>query len=178
MTIDEITRHADVAVSPDRAWSGFVTDLALWWPREHCFCGEAALERVYIDLTSRLWGERTRDGRVRIWGAVIESHPGRSLSLGWQMDASTSPWLSEPDPQRASRIDVTFAARPGGGTRVTLRHHGFSAQPEPAAGAMRAVIIGLDRWGEWLPLYAASLPARGDVPAQGPVAGGFPDSTP
>jgi uncharacterized protein YndB with AHSA1/START domain len=156
MIIDEITREAEVPVPPARAWAQFVAGFALWWPRDHCFCGEAALDRVFIDPDAGFWGEVTTAGQTRAWGVVLDARPAHALSLAWQMDASISPWQSVPDPERASRIDVAFTPS-ALGTRVILRHHGFARQGEPAASAMRAVIIGLDRWGEWLPLFAASL---------------------
>ena len=156
MTEDAIARQIDLPVPPDRAFAAFVKDFAAWWPREHCFCGEAQLDRVFIDLTGATWGEVLRDGRVIPWGAVIAADPPHRLVLGWQMDATVSPWVPEPDPARASLIDVDFRATETG-TRLRLVHHGFARQGEPHATAMRRVMIGLDRWAEWLPLYAAPL---------------------
>ena len=153
---DSITRSVEVPVSPARAWDGFVRDLAVWWPREHCFCGEEALDHVFIDMDRALWGEVTTDGRTLPWGAVITSDPPDALVLGWQMDATVSPWIPEPDPARASLVEITF--RPtGGGTRVTLTHRDFARQGAAHAAAMRAVMIGMDRWAEWLQDYARSL---------------------
>ena len=153
MTEDEITREVSLSVPPAQAWVDFVTGFALWWPREHCFCGEAALDRVFIETGAGVWGEVTKAGQTLRWGAVLAARPGIALSLGWQMDATHSPWLPEVDPARASVIDIAFDPL-GTGTRVTLRHHGFARQGEPHATAMRAVMIGLDRWSEWLDLYA------------------------
>ncbi|MBN8293373.1 SRPBCC domain-containing protein [Rhodobacter sp. NTK016B] len=152
MNPDEITHSIDVPVPPERAWALFVHHFPDWWPREHCFCGEAALDTVFIDLDKAQWGEITRSGDRDLWGAVLLADAGRSLSLGWQMDATVSPWVPEPDPARASVIDITFAKHPDG-TRVTLRHHGFSRQGEPHAQAMRDVMIGLKRWQEWLEMF-------------------------
>jgi hypothetical protein len=160
MTRDEITRSVDVPVPPDRAWAVFVHQFPDWWPREHCFCGEAELDTVFIDLERSRWGETTRAGHRTVWGEVLASDVGRALGLGWQMDATVSPWVPEPDPARASLIDVTFEARPEG-TRVTLRHHGFSRQGEPHAQAMREVMIGLDRWSDWLELFRRFAAAKG-----------------
>ena len=152
---DEIIRSTIVPLAPPEAWARFVTGFADWWPREHCFCGEPALDLVFIDTAAGIWGEVTRDGRTLPWGAVLAARPGAALSLGWQMDATRSPWVAEADPARASIIDIAFEPA-GRETRVTLRHHGFARQGEPAASAMRAVMIGLDRWREWLDLYAGS----------------------
>lgn len=152
MTADEITRAVDLPVSPETAWEVFVHRFPDWWPREHCFCGEAALMTVFIDLVAQDWGEITLAGERRIWGKVLASKAGEALSLGWQMDGTVSPWVPEPDPARASQIDITFDACPDG-TRLALKHHGFARQGEPHAQAMRDVMIGLDRWREWLDLF-------------------------
>jgi uncharacterized protein YndB with AHSA1/START domain len=161
MSDDTITRSVTVALPPAAAWARFVDGFAGWWPREHCFCGEAALESVFLTpAAGAIWGERTRDGTVMAWGGVLAAEAPRRLSLGWQMDARPSPWVPEPDPARASVIDVAFAPVPDG-TRITLTHHGFSRQGPEAAAAMTAVMIGLDRWREWLDLFAASLQRDG-----------------
>lgn len=152
MSTDEIVRHVDVPVTPIVAWDLFANHFPAWWPREHCFCGEAALDTVFIDLVAMVWGEITLSGERRTWGKVLAYEPGGILSLGWQMDATISPWVPEPDPGRASLIDIAFKPQHGG-ARVTLRHHGFARQGEPHAQAMRDVMIGLDRWREWLDLF-------------------------
>jgi hypothetical protein len=151
---DRITRQVTVPVPPDHAWSGFVDDFALWWPREHCFVGEAGLDRVFIDPAGAVWGEVARDGRVLPWGAVRDLRPGAGLTLGWQMDATVSPWVPDPDPTRASWIDVAFDPVPGG-TRVTLTHRDLARHGD--GGAMAAVMVGLDRWADWLADYARHL---------------------
>jgi uncharacterized protein YndB with AHSA1/START domain len=109
MTDDSVTREILLPVPPPRAWAGFVDGFARWWPREHCFCGEAALDRVFIDRDAGHWGEVLRDGTVIPWGAVIAAQAPDRLVLGWQMDATVSPWVPEPDPDRASLIDIRFA---------------------------------------------------------------------
>jgi hypothetical protein len=149
---DSVTRQITVPVPPDRAYAVFVDRFADWWPREHCFVGEAALDRVFIDPVGAVWGEVARDGRVLPWGALTALRPGEGLTLGWQMDATVSPWVPDPDPARASQIDVSFDPVPGG-TLVTLTHRAFSNHGD-GAGAMAAVMIGLDRWADWLAYYA------------------------
>ncbi len=159
MTEDTVTRTVTVPLPPAEAWARFTDGFADWWPREHCFFGEAALDTVLLTPEAgAAWGERTGDGRVIPWGAVLAADAPHRLSLGWQMDARPSPWVPEPDPARASVIDIAFDAD-GQGTRVTLTHHGFSRQGPDAAAAMRAVMIGLDRWREWLDLFAARIDA-------------------
>lgn len=153
---DSITRSLELPVPPARAWDGFVRDFAKWWPREHCFCGEDALDHVFIDLDRGFWGEVTKSGETLPWGAVIAAEAPDSLTLGWQMDATVSPWIPEPEPGRASIVDIRFEPS-GTGARITLTHRDFVRQGDRHAKAMRDVMIGMDRWADWLQDYAASL---------------------
>lgn len=159
MTQDSITRVIHVPGDPAQVWDLFVHGFARWWPAEHSFCGAEALDRVFIDLDAGLWGERRRDGSVLNWGAVGPVRAGMAIRLGWQLEAHDGPWTINPDPARGSLIDVTLDPV-AGGTRLTLSHHGFSRQGEGLAEAMRAVIIGLDRWADWLGLFAAHAQAE------------------
>ncbi len=150
-----ITRSIIVPASPAQAWARFVDGLHLWWDTEHCHCSESNLDQVFIDPVEGLWGETTKDGETVSWGFAKVIEPERELSLAWQMDPRHKPWVAEPDPDRASLIDVTFAPEMGG-TCVTVRHHGFDRHGD-GAQAMKNVMIGLDRWQEWLELYAQSF---------------------
>ena len=153
MTEDGVTRSIHLPCLPGAAWTRFTEGFADWWPREHCFCGEAALDRVYVDLGGGTWGEVTRDGTRVDWGRIEVAEPPALLVLGWQMDARHAPWIPEPDPARASRVTVRFdPARDG--TRVTLTHDRFEAHGD-GERAMTAVMVDLDRWSEWLELFAA-----------------------
>lgn len=151
----EVTRSVLVSSPPAHAWDGFVDGINNWWPREHCHCTEAELDRIFIDLEQGVWGERRRSGKVESWGFARTTKPGQSLALGWQMDPATRPWRVEVDPARASLITVAFRPE-GAGTRITLRHFGFERHGAGAQVMMDA-IIGLDRWTDWLQDYARSL---------------------
>ncbi|TNF18986.1 MAG: hypothetical protein EP318_16080 [Rhodobacteraceae bacterium] len=150
-----LIRSIIVPVPPAKAWQRFVGGLHIWWDRAHCHCGTERLDRVFIDPGRGLWGEITRDGETLSWGYARTIAPERKLALAWQMDPRHRPWIAEPDPARASLIDVTFAPEMGG-TCVTVRHHGFERHGE-GAQAMRDAMIGLDRWQDWLERYAASF---------------------
>ena len=153
MTDNTITRSVHVPLSPEAAFDLFTTGFARWWPREHCFCGEAALDRVFVDLDAGTWGEVTLSGETLLWGHVLHADRPSLLSLGWQMDARVSPWVPEPDPARASLIDLRIKPTEGGAT-LSLTHHGFERHGDGAA-IMASVMIGMDRWADWLADFAA-----------------------
>jgi uncharacterized protein YndB with AHSA1/START domain len=153
MLPDSTTASLLVQLAPAEAWRRFVVDFAIWWPREHCFCGPDNLARVWLDdHAGGTWGEVTKAGTHTSWGSVLHMEPPRHLELGWQMDARPVPWIPEPDHLRASRVDIRFEPE-GDGTRITVTHKDFSAH---GAGqkAMTDVMVGLKRWEEWLGDFA------------------------
>jgi uncharacterized protein YndB with AHSA1/START domain len=152
MTEIGVTRSVHMPCAPDEAWSRFTDGFADWWPREHCMCGEEALDQVYIDLGGESWGEITLDGTRVDWGRIEIAQPPGLLVLGWQMDARHAPWVPERNPSGASRVTVRFEPE-GDGTRVTLTHDRFEAHGD-GQKAMTDIMIGLDRWREWLALFA------------------------
>ncbi|MCC6006600.1 MAG: SRPBCC domain-containing protein [Rhodobacteraceae bacterium] len=155
MTQDSITAERLVPLSPEAAFDRWTAGFADWWPREHCFCGEDRLDRVFLDPARGVWGEVDSDGQEALWGAVLEACRPGLLRLGWQMDARPSPWIPEPDPDRASIVTVEIVPE-GAGARLRVTHSDFARHGDSAA-PMRAVMIGMDRWAEWLEDYARGL---------------------
>lgn len=153
--MNSITRSIVVPVSAAQAWARFVDEIEFWWDTEHCHCSEENLKRVFIDQDAGLWGEVTKADEIVSWGFAKAIEPERELSLAWQMDPTHKPWIAEADPDCASLIDVTFAPE-AEGTCVTVKHHSFDRHGD-GAQAMKDVMIGLDRWQEWLEIYAASF---------------------
>lgn len=112
----------DVAVGPDVAFRAFTADFDRWWPRSH-HVGTAELgEAVLEQRPGGRWYERGVDGSECEWGRVLEWDPPRRLVLGWHLDGS---YTYRPEPERASRVEVTFTPLADGHTRVALEHHGF-----------------------------------------------------
>ncbi len=64
----------------------------------------------------------------------------------------------DPDPARATEVEVTFEAQGEVGTRVTVEHRGFEVHGEDA-GALRDSVAGEGGWSQLLELYSGS--ARG-----------------
>lgn len=78
------------------------------------------------------WHETGSDAPA--WGSVLEREPPSRLLLAWHLDGD---WDYDPDPARASEVEITFTPE-SAGTRVELVHRG----PE-------AVIEGVSREGGW-----------------------------
>jgi uncharacterized protein YndB with AHSA1/START domain len=68
----------------------------------------------------------------------------------------TPSWTFEPDPAKASEVEVRFTPAGEGRTHVELTHSGFERYAE-GGDAMRAQVDGAGGWGALMDLYAGAL---------------------
>ncbi|MBO9595980.1 MAG: SRPBCC domain-containing protein [Niabella sp.] len=108
----------------------FVNRLHNWWPQAYTWSGDAL---VNIQIDARVDGWCTETGPLGFrcdWGRVLQVVTGERLVFLWQISPQRLP---EPDPDKASLVQVQFEAIEQGATRVTLRHTGFENHGEGAA---------------------------------------------
>ena len=145
----------DVAVAVDvpaeLAFEVFADELALWWPREYSW-SQDVLEDIGIEPhEDGLCFERGPHGFRCDWGRVLEWDPPRRLVIAWQISPRREP---EPNPAKASEVEIRFDEADAGGTRVRLEHRDFERHGE--GGAEYAQMLGappgwpflLDRFSE------------------------------
>lgn len=127
---EPILRNILVPVPPERAFEHFVAELHAWWPSEYTWSGNV-LERIGIEphhggpcFELGPHGFRCDWGRVLIWD------PPDRLVFSWQIGPDRTP---EPDPDKASEVEVRFVADGPDRTRVELVHRGFSRHGDGAA---------------------------------------------
>jgi uncharacterized protein YndB with AHSA1/START domain len=65
------------------------------------------------------WYERGVDGSECEWGHVVVWEPPHRLVVTWQINGM---WQYDPDPARASEIEVRFVSSGPNETRVELEH--------------------------------------------------------
>jgi DNA-binding transcriptional ArsR family regulator/uncharacterized protein YndB with AHSA1/START domain len=143
-----VTKSIVVAVPCAQAFAFFIRQQA-WWPVRTHHLAEPPGETVILEpFVGGRWFERGRDGREYDWGTVLVWEPPRRIVLTWQIGPD---WVYEPDPARASEIEVRFLPESPQRTRVELEHrhlerYGAQAEsmrsvldaPEGAAGVLRA----------------------------------------
>jgi len=139
-----------VPVPPDRAFAVFA-DLGAWWPAEYSWSQDAL---VAIRLDPRAGGLCSEEGPHGFrcdWGRVLAWEPPARLRFTWQIGPDRVP---QPDPARASEVEVRFSADGAGGTRVDVEHGGFerhgSGGAEYAAGMEQG-------WAHLLERFAAAV---------------------
>jgi uncharacterized protein YndB with AHSA1/START domain len=139
-----------VPVGPERAFAAFA-ELGSWWPSEFSWSGEAL---VSLGLEPRAGGLATEIGphgfRVD-WGRVLDWQPPERLVLAWQIGPTRVP---EPDPARASEVEVRFAPAGPESTRVSVEHRYFERHGDGAEEYAAGMTGG---WETLLERYAASL---------------------
>lgn len=158
MTIDAdgSVRHAiTVAAPPRRAFEVFTAEFDSWWPRTH-HIGKSPMTKGIIEgrIGGRCYSEQ-EDGTECPWGQVLVWEPPHRLVIAWQI---TAQWGFQPDPARASEVEVRFVDAGGGRTRVELEHRHFERMG-PDGVTMRTAVGGPGGWGSLMDLFAARVAA-------------------
>jgi hypothetical protein len=132
-----------VDIDPSQAF-GVFTAVGSWWPLgiRSVLGTEATVGFVDGQLV-----EQAVEGPTAVWGTVIRWEPGVALALTWHPGRP---------PERAGRLEVTFAAT-GAQTLVALEHSGFEGYDDPA-GARDDYNRG---WPRMLGLFRDQANARG-----------------
>jgi uncharacterized protein YndB with AHSA1/START domain len=113
-----ITLHAPI----ERAFRVFTEGFDSWWPRGH-HIGTSEMAKAVLEphLDGR-WFEIGEDGSECEWGRVLAWAPPNHIAMSWHLDGE---WAYDPDPARASRVDVRFVAETEHVTRVEVEHSGL-----------------------------------------------------
>ena len=150
-TLAAVRREILVHVPQQRAFTVFTERFDSWWPRGHHIGGSDMREAVLEPRAGGRWYERSVDGSECDWGRVLAWEPPGRVVLSW---AITPQWGVEPDPARASEIEVTFEPEGDAATRVRLEHRHLERHGDGAA-EMRDAVSREGGWGGLLELYAA-----------------------
>jgi hypothetical protein len=167
--IAPVRKSVTVKASVEHAFRVFTEGFDTWWPRTH-HVGESPLATAVIEgrIGGRCYG-RSVDGTECPWGRVTAWDPPRRFAFAWMLDGA---WKFDPDVDRASEVEVTFADAGDGHTRVDLEHRHF--ERHGATGAqVRTGVDSPNGWADLLRLYAhtaAPAPAAALAPTLAPLA--------
>jgi uncharacterized protein YndB with AHSA1/START domain len=101
------------------------------------------------------WYERGVDGSECDWGRVLVWEPPHRLVFTWQINGS---FRFDPDPERASEIEVRFTAAEPGQTTVEVEHRYFERLD--GGRAVRDTINGGGGWALLLEGFAKIVAER------------------
>jgi uncharacterized protein YndB with AHSA1/START domain len=147
-----MTHEITVPLTPERAFALFTEGMTAWWPPEYTWA-QSTLEEIGIE--PREGGhcyERGPHGFRSDWGRVVTCEPPGKIAFTWQISPQRVP---QPDPSKASLVEVRFEPEDGGTTRVTLAHRHFSRHGEGAEG-YEAAMSSPQGWPLLLEKFAAA----------------------
>ena len=154
--IPPIAGTVTVGVPMEQAFGLFAGEFTAWWPHQY-HIGQADVAEVILEPhEGGRWYERGVDGSECDWGRVIVWEPPHRLVLTWQI---TGEWRYDPDPARASELEITFTAQDAGHTRVDLEHRHLDRLV--GGDAMRQAVSGPNGWAALLSTYARAVAAAG-----------------
>ncbi len=149
-----IRRSFLLDASRDTAFQLFTEGFSRWWPAEYTWSGPV-LE--WIGLEPRAGGacfERGPHGFRCDFGRVLRWEAPHLLTLSWQIAPDRTP---QPDPEKASEVEVRFVEEPGG-TRVEFEHRDFERHGEGAA-AYETAMDSEQGWDHILDRYRRAVGA-------------------
>ncbi len=142
-----VRRAVTVRASRERAFSVFTEQYSSWWPASH-HIGKADLADAIIEpFVGGRYYERGVDGSECDWGRVLAYDPPDRLVLAWHLQGD---WTYNPDPAKASEVEVRFIAEGPNQTRVELEHRHIERHD-----AAERVIKGVDSPDGWAGILAS-----------------------
>jgi uncharacterized protein YndB with AHSA1/START domain len=147
-----------VVVPLDRqgAFDLFARRIGDWWPAKLTWSGDAL---VSFEIEPRQGGhcvERGPFGFSLDWGRVTTWQPPERLAFTWQIGPDRTP---QPDPERASEVEVTFVGADAARSTVSLDHRALERHGD-GAEAYRAGMSGPQGWTFILDRYVAAANAE------------------
>jgi uncharacterized protein YndB with AHSA1/START domain len=112
--------HTSVTVAApiERAFKVFTEDMGTWWDADHHLVD--GFKEMVVEL--REGGRITdyaKDGTTCSWARVLAYEPPERFVFSWDISPD---WKVEPDPERASEVEVRFISEAPDRTRVELEH--------------------------------------------------------
>jgi len=118
-SVPAIHGKTTIDVPVHRAFDVFAHSFDAWWPREFHIGHPDIAEAVIEPRVGGRWYERGVDGTECDWGRVLVWEPPHRLVVTWQINGQ---WQFDPDPARASEVEVLFSADGQDRTMVEVTH--------------------------------------------------------
>jgi uncharacterized protein YndB with AHSA1/START domain len=141
-----------VNASPSAAFRAFTAEFFEWWPKDYAYSGQLVENMELGSELGALCSEWGPHGFRIDFGRILEWRPAERMAFSWQISPDSRP---EPDPDKASRVTVSFSAE-GTGAVVKLTHTGFEAHGDEAE-AYASEMGGELGWPLILDLYRSYL---------------------
>ena len=147
---DSVVKTVTVRASQQHAFKVFTAGFATWWPSSHHIGKADMAEAVLEQREGGRWYERGVDGSECDWGSVLVYDPPNRVVVSWHLNGE---WAYDPDPAKASEVEVRFVAEAPDLTRVELEHRNFERHGDNWEAVARGV-TGEGGWAGLLRGYA------------------------
>jgi uncharacterized protein YndB with AHSA1/START domain len=153
-----VRKSVRVKADAEHAFRVFVEKMETWWPATH-HIGKTPFEAIFVEpRVGGRWYERNTEGEQCNWGTVLKWDPPHGVTLSWhvgpaQHESPASNWTFDPDPERASEVEVRFTADGQGNTLVELEHSKLEKHGE-GWEQLRALFDGPGAWEGILGAFA------------------------
>jgi uncharacterized protein YndB with AHSA1/START domain len=147
-----VTKSVVVNAPIAHCFKVFTERFDTWWPRSHHIGKAEPYTAILEPREGGRWFERGSDGSECEWGRVLVYAPPTRVAVSWHLGQD---FKYDPDPAKASRVDVTFHDEGSGKTRVDVVH----SQLDRHGDGWQKVKESVGSMGGWpliIEAYAAS----------------------
>lgn len=138
----EVRVEVVVLASIEKTFKTFTERCQNWWPKEYKL-GKAERRNIVVEpRVDGRWYETGADGSECLWGKVLAWDPPGHIAFSWQIKPDFTP---EPNPEKASRVDIRFRENGPASTTITLVHSDFERHGE----GWKAMRESVAREGGW-----------------------------
>jgi uncharacterized protein YndB with AHSA1/START domain len=150
-----VRKSVRVKAPIERAFSVFVEQMESWWPATH-HIGKVPFVAIFVEpRVGGKWYERNAAGEHCDWGKVLKWDPPHRVTFSWHVGPGHDQpdWVCDPDPAKASEVEISFTAESSDTTFVELVHSKLERHGE-GYQQLRAMFDGPGAWAGIMALYA------------------------
>ena len=120
---DGVRCAVTLAEPRERVFESFRHDILAWWPRDETWSGDTIEDLFFEGRKGGLLWERGPDGFRLDMARVLRWLAPERIVLRWHIGPGRIP---EPNPAKASEVDIRFLDGEDGLTHVEIEHRFFS----------------------------------------------------
>jgi uncharacterized protein YndB with AHSA1/START domain len=154
-----VRTDAEVHAPIERAFEVFTTGIGTWWPPDKHLLEASLAEMEFQPWVGGNIIDRGVDGSECRWSRILAYEPPTRVCFSWDINLR---WQVETDPDKASEVEITFAADGPERTHVVLTHRHLDRHGEGWEAMRDAVGSG---WS--LSEFADVAARRADRPSMG-----------